>query len=182
MENHVAGDLARTMAATPTTAVGEAMKDAAIKESKRTATKGAKEAKESKSENPFVKLFGSPIWTLGDRKVYDDKKVKGRTNSTLAVATFPLIADVLDLECKIYQSGEIVKDSSGTYEQQTITLSFPRALIVSKKNAVAQVHVEQFKNIMLDSYEAWISTVDDSTPVTAASRRVGRTKRVPVTE
>ena len=170
----VAGDIARAMVHAPSTAVGAALRDAAVKSSQRS----AKAASEAAQANPVAALFGACTFRLPDREgVYVNEKTKA-VSRRMAFVSMPIGSSGLTFETSIYAAENVVKDASGSYLEQTFSVSLPRQITASKEEPITQAHLNAWKQDVLNGYEVWAATIDKSTPIRKAQTGPRLVKRV----
>jgi hypothetical protein len=133
----MAGEIARQMAATPT------------------------EPRKEKS-NPIAKLLGKPTFRLvANPKWYEDKYDKAKSNMRLAHVDF-VLGNLVTISASIYMERTIEQRADGRYAQKFERFSLPKGITVGKDDAEGQIHLEEFKNEVLDGFDAWIKNVEQS--------------------
>lgn len=196
MADSQAGNIARQMAATTpkqserkrpepdaalepaTPAVAGADLETALHNAQmQSAARSAERISGAIMKNPIIERLGLPVWALGDRKIYPAKdyrgnEIAGKTNCTLAKATFT-IAPGLTFTATVYQDHTIGQDASGPYEDHTDRFSLPKVFLVDKQDPTAGANVEQFKDAMIKSYNSWIAKIDMGVPVAASRTPAG---------
>lgn len=126
-----------------------------------------RESKEAKG-NPIAKLLGIPTFRLvTNPKWYDDKNDKSKQSMRVAFCDFALGG--LTLSASVYLERKIEQKADGRHAQTYERMSLPKGLAVSKDDAETIVHLEAFKNTVLDGFDAWKTTVE-----TGSGGKIGR--------
>lgn len=145
------------------TAIGDAMRDAAIAssvESAEVAANGHKGQAEL-----LAALFSNITFRLPERdQSFPDRNNPAISNRRVAYVSCDL-GGILDFETSIYAKEETVKDASGTFLQQTFSVSMPRHITAPRDNPIAQSLLNDWKQTTLDAYEVWANKVETSSPV-----------------
>jgi len=162
------------MAAAPLThTVGEAMKDQAVKSSKKGAEKLAAAIK-GEGENPMILALGKPTFELGNGKEYAATEyrskvpIPGRFNTTLAVAHFT-IGCVTQSVSIGRQRDVVLKDGKKVNRLET-RVSLPLKWAYDRKDALVVAHVNNFKAFIMDEFSKWYPTVKDQVKITKGGR------------
>ena len=169
------GNAARQMAAaplpqtpvteTPSTVIGAALHDAAVKSSETAARRISAEMK----LNPFAEKFGTAVFAM-PAKAGKYANEDGSSSRKLATVLIPIDGTGVSLKGTIYCSTRRVKRDDGLYEVDETYLSLPS---VAKQSGfvcaspAATQHLESFKLSIVQAYAEWAKTLDASAMVTS---------------
>ncbi len=189
MAKHVAGNIAVDLASAPLKAnladqIHAAMQSSSIESA---ATLSAQVT--DKSENPLSRFFGAPTFSIGERKEYaatvgwgNDRKVDptGGTNCRWAYASFSPINELpgITFDASIYRDTVKVQHEGKDKLRRTFRVSMPKAFAIQKKDHASRMIFDAWKAGLIESFEAWVSTVPASTQTSKTSKAVSGVKVV----
>ena len=161
-EQNDGGEIADIIGQDTDTQMGEQLVNAARESSKR----GARRVQQSKLANPIAASYGSPSFRLPEREGKWINERSKKVTRRMAFVTFPMLTvdgtpNGLELETSIY--ADEMHDAEGDY--LSFRISLPRGIGASRENPLAQGYLNDWHQIVLDSYDEWARKIEASAPV-----------------